>query len=65
MSRLGTADELGDRLARALGLDAPEVLPAEDAQGTVCVDVPRAQWVAALVAARDELGLDKIGRAHV
>jgi NADH-quinone oxidoreductase subunit C len=60
MSRLGTTDEVGDRLARALGLDASGALPAEDAHGTVCVDVPREQWVPALVAARDELGLDML-----
>ena len=58
MSSLGTTDELGASVARALGLD--DALPAEDAHGTVCVDVPRERWVPALVAARDQLGLDMI-----
>jgi NADH-quinone oxidoreductase subunit C len=39
--------------------DGP-VLLAEDANGTVCVDVPRELWAQALTAARDELGLDML-----
>jgi NADH-quinone oxidoreductase subunit C len=35
-------------------------LQAEDANGTVCVDVPRELWPQALTAARDALGLDML-----
>ncbi len=56
---IGTPEDVAGRLAAALGLgpdDAP--LAAEDAQGVVCVDVPRERWHDALAAAREVLGLD-------
>jgi NADH-quinone oxidoreductase subunit C len=53
---IGTPDAVGRRLGEALGLDQP--LPAHDAQGTVCVDVPRERWHDALAVARTEGGLD-------
>jgi NADH-quinone oxidoreductase subunit C len=55
---IGTPDAVGARLGRALGLDEP--LPAHDAQGTVCVDVPRERWHDTLALARAEGGLDMI-----
>jgi NADH-quinone oxidoreductase subunit C len=42
------------------GDDDGALLPSEDANGTVCVDVPRALWPQALTAARDALGLDML-----
>jgi len=48
------------------GAEAPTLagdgspLAAEDAAGTVCVDVPRELWPQALTAARDALGLDML-----
>jgi NADH-quinone oxidoreductase subunit C len=56
---IGPPELVASRLASALGLgpdDAP--LAAEDAAGTVCVDVPRERWHDAMVAARTVLGLD-------
>jgi NADH-quinone oxidoreductase subunit C len=53
---IGTPDAVGRRLGEALGLDQP--LPAHDAQGTVCVDVPRERWHDALALARADGGLD-------
>ena len=53
---IGTPDAVGRRLGEALGLD--DALPAHDAQGTVCVDVPRERWHDALALARTEGGLD-------
>lgn len=59
MSRLGAPEDVAARMARALGLDSTAApLPAEDAHGTVCVDVPRELWGRALMAARDSLCLD-------
>jgi NADH-quinone oxidoreductase subunit C len=55
---IGTPDAVGHRLGDALGLDAP--LPAHDAQGTVCVDVPRERWHDALALARSDGGMDML-----
>jgi NADH-quinone oxidoreductase subunit C len=55
---IGTPDAVGRRLGEALGLDAG--LPAHDAQGTVCVDVPRERWHDALALARSVGGLDML-----
>ena len=55
---IGTPDAVGHRLGGALGLDAP--LPAHDAQGTVCVDVPRERWHDALALAKTDGGLDML-----
>jgi NADH-quinone oxidoreductase subunit C len=55
---IGTPDAVGRRLGDALGLDAG--LPAHDAQGTVCVDVPRERWHDALALARADGGLDML-----
>jgi NADH-quinone oxidoreductase subunit C len=55
----GGPDETEAAAMAPMAGDDP-VLPAEDANGTVCVDVPRELWALALLAARDELGLDMI-----
>jgi NADH-quinone oxidoreductase subunit C len=55
---IGLPDDVAARLAAAMGADA--ALPAEDANGTPSVDVPRELWATALVAARGSLGLDMI-----
>jgi NADH-quinone oxidoreductase subunit C len=55
---IGTPDAVGRRLGEALGLDGP--LPAHDAQGTVCVDVPRERWHDALALSRTDGGLDML-----
>jgi NADH-quinone oxidoreductase subunit C len=52
---IGTPDDVARRLADALGVDD---LAAEDAQGTVCVDVPPERWHDAMALARNDLGLD-------
>ncbi|MGL5858851.1 MAG: NADH-quinone oxidoreductase subunit C [Angustibacter sp.] len=54
---LGTPDAVAARLAQRLGVDGA-LLPAHDAAGTVCVDVPVDRWHDVLSAARDGLGLD-------
>jgi NADH-quinone oxidoreductase subunit C len=54
---IGTPDAVGRRLGEALGLEG---LPAHDAQGTVCVDVPRERWHDALALARADGGLDML-----
>jgi NADH-quinone oxidoreductase subunit C len=56
----GDIPEPADRPAVVLGTGDGPVLPREDANGTVCIDVPRELWVQALTAARDELGLDML-----
>src|SRR3954447_11978269 len=55
---IGSPDAVGQRLGDALGLGAP--LPAHDAQGTVCVDVPRERWHDALALARTDGGMDML-----
>jgi len=55
---IGSPDAVGQRLGSALGLDAP--LPAHDAQGTVCLDVPRERWHDALALARSDGGMDML-----
>jgi NADH-quinone oxidoreductase subunit C len=55
---LGPPEEVAARLAEAMG-DSPDLV-AEDANGTVCVDVPRERWGQALAAARESLGLDML-----
>jgi len=52
---IGTPDDVARRLADALGMDE---LATEDAQGTVCVDVPLERWHDVMVFARNGLGLD-------
>ncbi|GMA87882.1 hypothetical protein GCM10025868_31320 [Angustibacter aerolatus] len=53
---IGTPERVGARLAEAVGLAEP--LPAHDASGTPCVDVPPERWHDVLVACRDGGGLD-------
>ncbi|HEX3004194.1 MAG TPA: NADH-quinone oxidoreductase subunit C [Angustibacter sp.] len=53
---IGEPDLVARRLASAMGFDGE--LAAEDANGVVCVDVPREQWHDAMLAARDAMGLD-------
>ncbi len=56
---IGDPDLVASRLAEAMGVTPDdEPLPAHDAQGVVCVDVPPQRWHDALTAARDRLGTD-------
>ena len=50
------ADDVQTSLAHALGVD----VPASDATGTPCLDVPRDHWLPALSHARGVLGFDML-----
>ncbi|MDQ1287429.1 MAG: NADH-quinone oxidoreductase subunit, partial [Actinomycetota bacterium] len=51
-------DQLGLRLAAAVGVEAGAVTASRDGDGVVCVDVPPTVWEAAARFLRDRCGLD-------
>lgn len=57
---IGAPDVVARRLADALGDGSPGTVVGSDAHGTVCLDVPLDGWHDALLAARDQLGMDML-----